>query len=62
MQWLLVSKTASSWIEDMQNNLKEAGVLVDRHGVWIVTKDHIISSPSAYAAVVFARRANGWIE
>lgn len=59
---LTESKTAGSWIEGMRNDLKEAGVLVEKDDVWIFTKDHIFSSPSASAAVVLARRANGWIE
>lgn len=59
---LVESKTAGSWIESMRNDLKEAGVLVEKNDVWIFTKDHIFSSPSASAAVVLARRANGWIE
>ncbi len=59
---LVESKTAGSWIEGMRNDLKEAGVLVERDSVWIFTKDHIFASPSASAAVVLARRANGWIE
>lgn len=59
---LVESKTAGSWIEGMRNDLKEAGVLLEKDDVWIFTKDHIFSSPSASAAVVLARRANGWIE
>ncbi len=59
---LVESKTAGSWIEGMRNDLKDAGILVERDGVWIFTKDYIFSSPSASAAVVLARRANGWIE
>ncbi len=59
---LIESKTAGTWIEGMRNDLKEAGVLVEKDGVWIFTKDHIFSSPSASAAVILARRANGWIE
>jgi hypothetical protein len=56
------SKTAGSWIEGMRSDLKDSGVLVEKEGVWVFTKDHIFSSPSASAAVVLARRANGWIE
>lgn len=59
---LVESKTAGSWIEGMRNDLKEAGVLVEKDDVWIFTEDHIFSSPSASAAVVLARSANGWIE
>ncbi len=59
---LIESKTAGSWIEGMRNDLREGGVLTERDGVLVFTKDYIFSSPSASAAVVLARRANGWIE
>lgn len=58
---LTESKASGSW-KGMRNDLKEAGVLVEKDGVLIFTKDHIFSSPSASAAVVLARSANGWIE
>lgn len=56
------SKTAGSWVIGMRSELKESGVLTEKEGVLVFTKDHIFSSPSASAAVVLARRANGWIE
>lgn len=59
---LIESKTAGSWIIGMRNDLKENGVLIEKDGVLVFTKNHIFSSPSASAAVVLARRANGWIE
>lgn len=59
---LVESRTAGSWIIGMREELKSNGVLVEKDGVYIFTKDHIFSSPSASAAVVLARRANGWIE
>ena len=59
---LVESKTAGSWIIGMREELKSSGVLVEKGGVYVFTKDHIFSSPSASAAVVLARRANGWIE
>lgn len=59
---LIESKTAGSWIIGMRNNLKENGVLIEKDGVLVFTKNHIFSSPSASATVVLARRANGWIE
>jgi len=59
---LIESKTAGSWIIGMRNDLKESGVLIEKDGVLVFTKNHIFSSPSASAAVVLARRANGWIE
>jgi len=59
---LIESKTAGSWIIGMRNDLKESGVLIEKDGGLVFTKNHIFSSPSASAAVVLARRANGWIE
>lgn len=59
---LVESKTAGSWVIGMRAELKDSGVLVEKDGVLVFTKDHIFSSPSASAAVVLARRANGWIE
>ena len=59
---LIESKTAGSWVIGMRNDLKENGVLIEKDGMLVFTKNHIFSSPSASAAVVLARRANGWIE
>jgi hypothetical protein len=56
------SKSAGSWVEGMRSKLKEKGILVEKDGVLEFTGDHIFNSPSAAAAVVLARRANGWIE
>lgn len=54
--------TAGSWIVGMRKNLVEKGVLIESNNVYEFTSDHVFSSPSAAAAVVLARRANGWIE
>ena len=59
---LTESKTAGSWVIGMRRDLKESDVLTEKDGVLLFTKDHVFSSPSASAAVVLARRANGWIE
>ena len=59
---LLESKTAGSWVTGMRAELRDSGVLVEKDGVLVFTKDQVFSSPSASAAVVLARRANGWIE
>lgn len=54
--------TAGSWIIGMRKDLVEEGVLIESNGVYKFTSDYVFSSPSAAAAVVLARRANGWIE
>ena len=59
---LVESKTAGNWLIGMRTELKNTGVLVEKDGVLVFTKDHIFSSLSASASVVLARRANGWIE
>lgn len=59
---LTESKTAGSWVIGMRNDLKASGVLIENNGVLVFTKDHVFSSPSASAAIVLARRANGWTE
>jgi len=56
------TKTAGSWIINMRKGLVESGTLIEDAGVYKFTSDHIFSSPSAAAATVLARRANGWIE
>lgn len=38
------------------------GVLEQQNGNLVFTRDHLFSSPSAAAAVVLGRSANGWVE
>jgi len=59
---LVESKTAGSWVIGMRSDLKESGILSEKDGALVFSKDHIFSSPSTSAAVVLARSANGWIE
>ena len=56
------SKTAGTWVKGMRQKLIEDGKLIQKDNVFVFSSDHIFSSPSAGAAVVLARRANGWIE
>lgn len=56
------SKTAGSWVIGMRKKLIDRGVLVQNGKVWEFTKDELFKSPSAAAATVLARRANGWME
>ena len=46
----------------MRRKLIENDILIQKDNIYTFTTDHIFSSPSAAAAVVLARRANGWIE
>ena len=56
------SRTAGSWVINMRQKLLQAKILVQDGDVYKFTTNHIFSSPSAAAATVLARRANGWIE
>jgi len=59
---LLETKTAGSWVTGMRDDLKNNDVLIQRENVLVFQNDHVFNSPSAAAAVVLARRANGWKE
>jgi hypothetical protein len=56
------SKTAGSWVVGMRDELKKKKVLIESENVLVFSSDHVFSSPSAAAAVVLARRSNGWME
>jgi hypothetical protein len=56
------TKAAGSWIVGMRKTLIENGVLAVKDSLLVFQRDHVFSSPSAAAAVVLARRANGWVE
>ena len=56
------SKTAGTWVTGMRKNLIEKGILKQEGSVLIFKEDYLFNSPSASAAVILARRANGWTE
>lgn len=56
------SKTAGTWVTGMRKNLIEKGILKQDGSVLVFTEDYLFNSPSASAAVILARRANGWTE
>lgn len=56
------TKSAGPWVISMRSKLIKERVLVKDDDVYKFTEDHIFSSPSAAAAVVLARQANGWTE
>ena len=56
------SKTAGTWVTGMRKNLIEKGILKQEGSVLMFTEDYLFNSPSASAAVILARRANGWTE
>lgn len=54
-----VVPSAAPWVSGIRQHLLETGVL-DNHGVFL--KDHTFASPSAAAAIVMGRNANGLVE
>lgn len=56
------TKTAGSWIINMREKLLKQEILKQEENILIFTDDYIFSSPSAAAACILARRANGWLE
>jgi len=50
----------NKWIKVLRKNLVESGVLKLQKDVYILESDHIFNSPSAAAATMLARSANGW--
>ncbi|MGE7865934.1 GIY-YIG nuclease family protein [Bacillus paramycoides] len=53
---------AGSWVSNMRMKLLNSGVLEQNEQVYIFTSDYVFNSPSAAAAAVLGRRANGWTE
>lgn len=56
------TKTAGTWITGMRKKLIDDQILIERDGVFIFKEDFIFGSPSAAAAAVLGRNANGWTE
>lgn len=54
--------SAGAWVRGIREGLKESGTLVTDGTVLRFTRNHVFTSPSAAAAAVLARRANGWSE
>jgi hypothetical protein len=59
---LTETPTAGTWIIGTRDKLKNKGILVKEGNVLIFKEDFTFSSLSTAAAVVLARRANGWTE
>ncbi len=56
------SPSSGTWVGNLRKRLKEEGILKQEGEILVFTKDFEFNSPSAAAAVVLARRANGWTE
>ena len=59
---LIETKTAGNWVTGARARLKKDGTLVQKGNVFVFTSDQIFNAPSTAAAVILARRANGWTE
>jgi len=56
------TKTAGPWIIGMRERLKKSGILKREGNIYKFTSNYIFSSPSAAAATILGRGANGWTE
>jgi len=56
------TESAGPYVKNWRDQLIRDGILKQEGDVYKFTHDHIFSSPSTAAAVVLARRANGWTE
>jgi hypothetical protein len=54
------TKGINSWIKTLRKKLLEENILKEENGVYVFQTDHIFNSPSAAAATVLGRSANGW--
>ena len=59
---LIETKTAGTWVIGARDRLLKDGTLVQIGNLLEFTSDQIFNAPSTAAAVILARRANGWIE
>ena len=59
---LIETKTAGNWVIGARERLIKDGTLVQKGDIFVFTSDQIFNAPSTAAAVILARRANGWTE
>jgi hypothetical protein len=56
------TKTAGTWVTGMRKKLLDDKILIQENGILVFNEDFVFGSPSAAAAAVLGRRANGWTE
>lgn len=56
------SKSAGNWVIGLRKKLLDNDIIGEQNGVYVFKEDFIFGSPSAAAAAVLGRRANGWTE
>ena len=59
---LMEPNPAVAWIPNLRKKLIQDGILAQQNNVLVFTSDYIFASPSAAAAVILARSANGWTQ
>lgn len=57
---LYVTQTARGWVKNLRTSLTAKGTMKAENEILVFQDDHIFKSPSAAAAVVLGRSANGW--
>ncbi|MGZ5857224.1 MAG: GIY-YIG nuclease family protein [Burkholderiaceae bacterium] len=55
-----VESIAGTSSERFREKLVTSGVMVEKDGMYVFTKDHLFGSPSMAAIAVLGRTANGW--
>ena len=55
------TKGMNKWIGILRKRLLEEGILKKEKDVYVFQQDYIFNSPSAAAATILARSANGWM-
>lgn len=55
------TKGMNKWIGVLRKRLIEEKILKENNGVYVFQQDYIFNSPSAAAATILARAANGWM-
>lgn len=56
------TKMAGTWVTGMRKKLFDDKILIPTDGAFVFAEDFVFGSPSAAAAAVLGRRANGWTE
>lgn len=56
------TKSIGSWVSRIRKQLIEDTILKEENGLYIFQSDYVFNSPSAAAAIILARAANGWTE
>jgi hypothetical protein len=57
---IIEAKGLGTWVSKLRTQLLNDSILREENGVYVFQTDYIFNSPSAAAASVLARSANGW--